>query len=1077
MSRRIFGCAAIGCLAFLLSALLLFAGCAGTEQTPSGQTPTEEERPVLTAEEEYYELDLSEEEELVLQVSAEPAEAEIRYDLHGQEGVREEGGTLTFSQTGRYEITVNALYEEKTDSCTVEVFVYDQVKLEGDGSSARPYRIASADDLAAMAEAVNGGADFAGEYFTQTADISLEKYGNWTPIGTNGIPFEGIYDGQGRKIEDLTILSSDSFQGLFGFVTGTVKNVSVYGRVAVTTLGSADEGPYAHSYAGGIAGGINNGAVIESCVSYVNVLGDSFVGGIVGEVMENDYMVTKTFSSVVNCVNYGNIRAIAETAVNENAMYYGGIAGRNNGIVRGCVNYGSVSATAANVRYVGGIAGYGYLPYKEGAGPNETEDFAAFENCENYGTVQGVYGVGGIVGQYSLTVKNCFNYAAVSGENCVGGIAGIVGTTGTSAYGNTYLQDCENEGEILCTLRNAGGIAGYSYCKISGSVNRGAVGDGTGYQLGGIAGYTDGGNVENCTNEAGGKVLGLHDLGGIVGRSYRSYSTIKSCTNAAAVVSTDTTAASVHIGGIVGMLGSTNAAEDCTNSGAVTGVGSVTNEDWGGVAGIAGSMYNDSAVRGSMNSGRVAGSFCVGGIVGFKSAGVADGCENTGAVGGEAASYAGGVVGNNSEGNISGCANDGPVTGAFHAGGIVGRRKNGDILQCDNKEQGTVTGEYRIGGIVGTSEAATADERAKISGCTNAAAILSTDTTDSSIHIGGIVGMHGSYNTVENCENSGAVTGVGSVTSGGWGGVGGISGSTYTASLISGSSNGGTVAGSFCVGGIVGYKSLGTVEDCENTGTVGNAAAAYAGGIAGCNSEGDISACVNNGPVTGAFHTGGIAGRKTHGNIVDCDNEEPGTVTGEYRLGGIVGTSEAVPSGEEAKISGCTNAAAILSTDTTAASVHIGGIVGMHGSYNTVENCENSGAVSGRGNGSGSGLGGVGGISGSMYTASVLTGCTNRGAVSGSYCVGGVAGYGKAASGKLQSLTLCENYGEVVCNIESGSAFAGGILGYGSYMSLTENGNYGACRAAEGVLSVGYIYGKIDGNSSESGNVNYYTEA
>lgn len=875
----------IACLALMFVSFLIFIGCKEETGRDGQDTVPEQISVTVQTGQDKYKLDLSEETELVLDISVVPTEAQVAFDLHGQEGISEENGKLIFQKTGNYEVTVSASYAEQDASKSVSVFVYDKIPLEGDGSFITPYLITSAEDLAIMAQAVNKGTDFAGDSFLQTNDINLNHFGNWEPIGTNGIPFEGIYDGQGHKIEEMTILSSESFQGLFGFVTGTVKNVNVYGRIVATTLGTADEMPYAHTYVGGIAGGINNGAVIENCTNYVDVMGDSFVGGIVGEVMENDYMVTTTLSLVVGCINYGNIRAVSETAKFENAMYYGGIAGRNNGIMRECINYGSVAAKSENVRYIGGIAGYGYLPYKDGAGPNASEDFASFESCENYGTVKGAYGVGGIVGQYCLTVKNCLNYAPVSGTNCVGGIAGIVGTTGTLSYGNTYLTGCENEGKIVATLRNGGGIAGYSYCPISQCVNRGEIGDGTGYQIGGIVGYTEGGKIEDCRNESSGNVCGLQDLGGIVGRSYQSSSSIISCTNDASVTVADG-GAGLHVGGVVGMLGSTNRAENCYNNGSIFGRGSIETGNWGGVGGIAGSAYNNSTVKDCFNTGIILGDCLLGGIIGFKSAGTVDGCGNSGVVGSAQSTYVGGIVGNNSIGDIRGCTNQGIISGQFHIGGIVGRKLEGNIYNCVNEEEGKVTGEYRIGGIVGTSEAASSD------------------------------------------------------------------------------------------------------------------------------------------------------------NIW--------------------------------VISECTNSAAIFSTDTTSASVHIGGIVGMHGSYTRVEKCENYGAVTGRGNGSGSGLGGVGGISGSLYTASVLTDCVNHGEIRGSYCVGGIAGYGRAASGKMQSLTKCENYGEVICEIESGSAFAGGILGYGAYMSLTENNNYGACSAADGVQYVGYIFGKIDTNSSESNNKNHY---
>lgn len=791
------------------------------------------------------------------------------------------GNGIIFSETGTYEITVTATNDGLTDEGTFTVFVYDRIKLKGNGTEDAPYILSKPDDLYILACAVNAEIDLDGMYFSQTTDISLSKYGNWTPIGTNGIPFDGIYDGNGYKINDMSILSSQSFVGLFGFVTGTVRNVKVYGRIVATTLASPDEGPYSHTYVGGISGGINNAAVIENCENYVDILGDSMVGGIVGEIMENDYMVTKTLSAVKNCINYGKIRAITETAVYEDAMYYGGIAGRNNGIVSGCINYGSVTAVDPDCKYVGGIAGYGYLPYKDGAGPNAEAEYVAFENCSNYGSITGTYGVGGIVGQYSLKIRNCHNYADIIGESAVGGIAGIAGTSGTVDYGNNGLYESTNAGKVQCATENGGGIAGYSYCSIENCDNSGEVLGESASKLGGIVGYLSIGNIVSCNNAADGVVRGIAELGGIVGRFNMSHARISTCSNEADIVSIGSADRSVHIGGIVGMLGSFNAIADCRNDGAVVGNGSTVAN--GGIGGIAGSMYTDASV--------------------------------------------------------TGCINTGEIDGTCLAGGIVG------------------------------------------------------------------------------------------------------------------------------------YKASGTVSDCDNSGKVdGGADGVYIGGIAGNNVIGNIDGSTNSGAIIGKYNIGGIAGRFAQGAISSCGCLAAGSVTGEYRLGGIVGTLDTAADGQSFTVTDSTNAGAVISIVDTVSSVHIGGIVGMLGSRNAISECENTGTVTGRGNGSGSSeFGGVGGIAGSMYVSSSISAATNRGAVEGSMCVGGIVGYGKASAAGKQNLTNSENYGAVTSKAGSGNVFAGGIVGYAQYMTLTDNTTYTRPTGADGLGALGDVYGKL-ANSTEQNN-------
>jgi hypothetical protein len=97
----------------------------------------------------------------------------------------------------------------------------------GNGSS-DPYKISSADDLAELATLVNSGATdsttgylYSTESYLQTQDINnlSTSYPNWTPIGTDNLhPFCGDFNGGNWTISNLTINSTSSNQGLFGYV-------------------------------------------------------------------------------------------------------------------------------------------------------------------------------------------------------------------------------------------------------------------------------------------------------------------------------------------------------------------------------------------------------------------------------------------------------------------------------------------------------------------------------------------------------------------------------------------------------------------------------------------------------------------------------------------------------------------------------------------------------------------------------------------------------------------------------------------------------------------------------------------
>ena len=100
--------------------------------------------------------------------------------------------------------------------------------------------IGSAESLFAFATSVNeGGNSWSGQKVSLVADIDLENKA-WTPIGQTGATqFQGIFDGQGYTIKNLSIDSSaqtgaNYSSGLFGWLNkATVKNVKVDGATVI----------------------------------------------------------------------------------------------------------------------------------------------------------------------------------------------------------------------------------------------------------------------------------------------------------------------------------------------------------------------------------------------------------------------------------------------------------------------------------------------------------------------------------------------------------------------------------------------------------------------------------------------------------------------------------------------------------------------------------------------------------------------------------------------------------------------------------------------------------------------------
>ena len=154
----------------------------------------------------------------------------------------------------------------------------------GAGTVDDPYKISTGAELAYLAEKVNGGESYSGEYFKLTNDIRLNEQdvptgGNsWTPIG-NGFDesFSGIFDGAGHVIRGLYI-SDAAFPGLFGMVDGTVQNLVVQGSVT-----GGDEAIGESEAAGGICS--TSEGEIQNCGFYGKVSDSTdmlFIGGVAG---------------------------------------------------------------------------------------------------------------------------------------------------------------------------------------------------------------------------------------------------------------------------------------------------------------------------------------------------------------------------------------------------------------------------------------------------------------------------------------------------------------------------------------------------------------------------------------------------------------------------------------------------------------------------------------------------------------------------------------------------------------------------------------------------------------------------
>ncbi|MBO5431481.1 InlB B-repeat-containing protein, partial [Methanocorpusculum sp.] len=334
----------------------------------------------------------------------------------------------------------------------------------GDGSSSTPYLISDETDLRQLATDVNGGTNYASNYFELTQNIALN--GEWTPIGnSNSNYFRGTFDGAGYTVNGFSItqvnsVAGEHHYGLFGYLGGTVKNLNVAGSITLT-------GEQYTSNIGGLAGYLDYGT-IQNCTSDVSISASSsaviYAGGLVGnaygQISESsasgDVTTTTTYpgsdsadnyeftsssgglvgfikgGKIENCSASGTVRAEnnAETATNNAVLSAGGIVGYNSVALTNCFSTSQVNADFGNGRaYAGGITGW---------------QLGATSNCFTTGSVtanttsKSSYS-GGIAGMNYASIDKCYATGKVTANPTTGNshAGGIVGH-GESAISNSY---------------------------------------------------------------------------------------------------------------------------------------------------------------------------------------------------------------------------------------------------------------------------------------------------------------------------------------------------------------------------------------------------------------------------------------------------------------------------------------------------------------------------------------------------------------------------------------------------------------------------------------------------------------
>lgn len=576
---------------------------------------------------------------------------------------------------------------------------------------------------------------------------------------------------------------------------------------------------------GGVIGtcGNNKRVDIVRCYNSGRIsCGESYVGGIVGRIMDQPWRNTMT-----DCANSGEIVS--------NANYTGGLVGYVYRLdMNGVTNTGNITIKNTEVGSVGGIVG---AVVDGNAVKNSAKDGIKVTNALNSGEIyitrtglKTTKPIGGIIGslQGDAVIQSCTNTGTIS---CVsdGRVGGILGY----ARGNyVTIVDCVNSGEIHAQESTGGILGEVARTPVFCFENNENSGDmHVKWRSGGLIGKADtiytawrrpaGWTLKNCVNRGNiyPKVQGIvgstaaHEIGGCIGYLHTE-ETVESFVNEGQIILKDSVADNGQklkniqdIGGVVGRVtgieGENPDLYKCVNRGSIwmeagtkaviPGTFTISYTTYtGGIGGIAGTVEKDGAwILSCENYGEVSLTegntvINVGGVAGVVATDAklqyCNNYESVKASTEKTSENIGGIAGNCS-GLIYACQTKKPqgsqkeVTGRLRVGGIVGNADNvtAKISSLVNEDSSAVTliqNEFNItgklaGGIVGKQMGATIGGAVN---CANTTVTLILDANDSERNAaGGIVGYSHKYmeegrtnGVIVNCYNFGQVRFAGS---------------------------------------------------------------------------------------------------------------------------------------------------------------------------------------------------------------------------------------------------------------------------------------------------------------------------
>ena len=273
--------------------------------------------------------------------------------------------------------------------------------------------------LYSLTDVQNINSSLAGKFALATS-LDGSTTSSWTPIGT----FTGVFDGLGNTISNLTYTSAATNTGLFGFLTGTVRNI---GLVGGTVTGS-------HTSNLGSLVGTDQGLVY-------NAYSSASVSGTQGE-------------------NGGLIGYINSAGAAANVFATGKVSGGSGGDAGGLA--GELSGQLTNAFFTGSVTG----SYAGGL-VSLLCTTGKLTNGYSTGYVHGTNTSGGLVSNLfgSGTITNGYWDTATSGVSATHGVSNVTNASGVTGLATSDFQTSLPSGLSTSAWSMSSVIQSYPYLK------------------------------------------------------------------------------------------------------------------------------------------------------------------------------------------------------------------------------------------------------------------------------------------------------------------------------------------------------------------------------------------------------------------------------------------------------------------------------------------------------------------------------------------------------------------------------------------------------------------------------------